>query len=198
MKKVSYFIGWPSYLIWSRRFYRTSCNPRWDMGSPLWSRVKNAEHTMEAPWLTPPKKFKRVHLAVKVMASIFWDSQGVTMIDYLDNRYILCRRITVEAATPGNHKTYSRCFALAGQRPCPHVTSCHDCCHWMWIWNPSHPPYSSDMSHSDFYLFPKRKSHLHGTQYGGNEGVIDAVNEYLGPGKGLLSWRDKKARTTLG
>ena len=33
--------------------------------------------------LPPPKKFKRVHSAGKVMASIFWDIQGVIMIDYL-------------------------------------------------------------------------------------------------------------------
>ena len=34
----------------------------------------------------PPthKKFKRVHFAGKVMESIFWDSQGVIMIDYLE------------------------------------------------------------------------------------------------------------------
>ena len=43
-----------------------------------------------------------------------------------------------------------------------------------------HPPYSSDMAPSDFYLFPKLKSHLHGTQYGNSEGVIEAVNEYFG------------------
>ena len=59
-----------------------------------------------------------------------------------------------------------------------------------------HPPYSPDMAPSDFYLiiphilliwlllklylFPKLKSHLRGTQYGSNEGVIEAVNEYLG------------------
>ena len=43
-----------------------------------------------------------------------------------------------------------------------------------------HPPYSPDMAPSDFYLFPKLKSHLCGTQYGSNEGVIEAVNEYLG------------------
>ena len=42
-----------------------------------------------------------------------------------------------------------------------------------------HPPYSPDMASSDFYLFPKLKSHLRGTQYGSNEGVIEAVNEYL-------------------
>ena len=29
-------------------------------------------------------KFKRVHSAGKVMASIFWDSQGVIIIDYIE------------------------------------------------------------------------------------------------------------------
>ena len=32
----------------------------------------------------PPKKFKRIHSAGKVKASIFWDNQGVIMIDYLE------------------------------------------------------------------------------------------------------------------
>ena len=39
---------------------------------------------LEPPWLTPPKKFKRVHSAGKVMTSIFWDSQGVVIIYYLE------------------------------------------------------------------------------------------------------------------
>ena len=37
------------------------------------------------PSLPPPNKFKRVHSAEKVMASIFWDSQGVIMIDYREH-----------------------------------------------------------------------------------------------------------------
>ena len=32
----------------------------------------------------PPKKFKWVHSAGKVIASIFWDSQWVIMTDYLE------------------------------------------------------------------------------------------------------------------
>ena len=32
----------------------------------------------------PPKKFKTVSSAGKVMASVFWDSQGVIMIDYFE------------------------------------------------------------------------------------------------------------------
>ena len=43
-----------------------------------------------------------------------------------------------------------------------------------------HSPYSPDMAPSDFYLFPYLISYLHGTQYGSNEGIIEAVNEYLG------------------
>ena len=36
------------------------------------------------------------------------------------------------------------------------------------------------MAPSDFCLFPKLKSHIRGSQYRNNEGVIEAVNEYLG------------------
>ena len=43
-----------------------------------------------------------------------------------------------------------------------------------------HPPYSPDMAPPGFYLFPKLKSHLHGTQYGSKEGIIEAVKEYFG------------------
>ena len=77
---------------------------------------------------TPPKKFKMVRSAGKVMASIFWDSHWVIMIDYLEqgcminSAYLLCRQI--EVATPGNckkeaRKTDLRCSARAGQCPCP-------------------------------------------------------------------------------
>ena len=41
-------------------------------------------------------------------------------------------------------------------------------------------PTFSDMAPSDFYLIPKLKSKLRGTQYGSNESVIEAVNEYFG------------------
>ena len=43
-----------------------------------------------------------------------------------------------------------------------------------------HPPCSPDMAPSGFYLFPKLKSHRCGSQYGSNEGVIEAVNKYMG------------------
>ena len=48
------------------------------------------------------------------------------------------------------------------------------------LYTPTYPP----MAPSVFYLFPKLKSHRRGTQYGSNEDVIEAVNEYLGARKG--------------
>ena len=108
-----------------------------------------------------------------------------------DKRCILCRQI--EAAAPGNRKkgarkTDSRCFEEQDNAP-DHtfqvaMTAATECGYKIL----PHTTYSPDMASSYLYLFPKLRSHLRGTQYGSNEGVIDAVKEYLlvGPGKGLL------------
>ena len=42
------------------------------------------------PGSPSPKKFKRVYSAGNVMTSIFWDSQGVIMIDYLEQGRTIC------------------------------------------------------------------------------------------------------------
>ena len=69
--------------------------------------------------LAYPVKFKRVSSAGKVMAFIFWDSQGI-IVDYLEEgrriKCILCRR--TKAAASGDYerkkrKVDLRCSALA-------------------------------------------------------------------------------------
>ena len=42
------------------------------------------------------------------------------------------------------------------------------------------PLFSPYLALSDFYLFPTLKTNLHGRNFGSNEGVIDAVDEYFG------------------
>ena len=44
----------------------------------------------------------------------------------------------------------------------------------------SRSPYSPDLVPSDIYLFSKLKINIRGRNFGSNEGVIDAVDEYLG------------------
>ena len=72
------------------------------MGHHFDPELKMQSKQWKHPGSPPRKKFKRVHSVRKVMAAIFWDSLGVIMIEYLELRCILCRRI--EEATPGNHK----------------------------------------------------------------------------------------------
>ena len=55
-----------------------------------------------------------------------------------------------------------------------------------------HLPYSSDMAPSDFYLFPKLKYHYRGTQNSSNEGVLEAVNEYLGDHENAFYFEGKR------
>uniref|UniRef100_A0A673AZF9 Tc1-like transposase DDE domain-containing protein n=1 Tax=Sphaeramia orbicularis TaxID=375764 RepID=A0A673AZF9_9TELE len=43
-----------------------------------------------------------------------------------------------------------------------------------------HPPYSPDLAPSDFYLFPKLKSHLRGRHFRNDDDVVHAVEEFLG------------------
>ena len=104
------------------------------------------------------------------MASIFLDSQEVSMIDYLEQGRTIngayyageLRRLRQEAQD--NALAHTSQVAMTAATECGFKIL-------------PHSPYSPDMAPSDFYLFPKLKSHLCGTQYRSNEGVIEAVNE---------------------
>ena len=140
------------------------------------------------PGSPPPNKFKRVHSAEKVMASIFWESQGVIMIDYLEQvaRTISSadydgelRRLRQEIARKRQGKLTRSVLFLQDNAPAhmsqAALTASTECGFEIL----PHPTYTLDMAPSGFYLFPKLKSYLHGTQYGSIEGV----NEYLGTKK---------------
>ena len=136
------------------------------------------------PGSPPPKKFKRVSSAGKVMASVFWDSQGVIMIDYLEQGRAIndayyaaeLRCLRQEIAKKRRGKLTHGVLLLQNNAPA-HIsqvamTAATECGFEVL----PHPPYSPDMAPSHFCLFPKLKSNLHGTQFGSNEGIIAAVN----------------------
>ena len=70
------------------------------------------------------------------MASTFWDSQGVIMVDYLEQGRRIngayyagrLRRLRQEIHKKEARKTDMRYSTLAGQHSCLHVISCHACC----------------------------------------------------------------------
>ena len=121
------------------------------------------------------------------MTSIFWDSQGVIMIDYLEQGCTIkgayyagkLRWLRQEIARKRQGKLTRGVLLLQDNAPAHTsqvaMTAATECGFEIL----PHTPYSPNMTPSDFYLFLKLKSHLCGTQYGSNEGVIEAVNEYL-------------------
>ena len=147
------------------------------------------------PCSPPPKKLKRVHSVGKVMASTFWDGQGVIMIYYLEQGRAMSsayyagelRRLRQEIPRKRREKL-TRCVLLVQDNAPAHVsqvamTAATECGFEV----PPHPPNSPDMTPSGFYLVPKLKSHLPFTQFRSNKGVIEAVFlVFWGPGKGLL------------
>ena len=141
------------------------------------------------PGSPSPKEFKMVQSAGNVMAPIFMDSQVVMiMIDYLEQGRTIngayyageLRWLRQEIARKRRRKL-TRCVLLLQENAPVHtsqvaMTAATEC---LFVILP-YLTYSLIMAPSDFHLFPKLKSHLRGTQYGRNEGVIEAVNEYLG------------------
>ena len=121
------------------------------------------------------------------MASFVWNSQGGITVDYLEegrtiNSVYFEKRIKAAASrdceerrgklTQGvlllqdNAPVHTSQVAMAATTNCGFVAL-------------PHPPYSLDLAPLDFYLFPNLKTNLPGRNFGSNEGIIDAVEEYL-------------------
>ena len=131
---------------WSRRFYRASCNTRKDMGSPLWPRVKMQSRHWKHSGLAILRKLLGFIQQGRWWPQSIWDSQGVIMIDSLEKGK--------RANWAGFARKLTRGILLLQE----HATSCHDCCDWMWTWNPSSSPIFS--WYGSFWLLSVPKTEI--------------------------------------
>ena len=134
-----------------------------------------------------PKKFKTQPSAGKILATIFWDQEGIIMIDYLEHGKTitmdyyaeLLRRLrqTVKEKRRGklqlnplllhdNARVHTGHVAEAARKECGFELV-------------PHPAYSPDLAPCDFFLFPDLKKHLRGKRYSSDMEVIRAVNQYF-------------------
>ena len=121
------------------------------------------------------------------MATIFWDTKGILLIDYLDKGQTitgeyyasLLRQLRIKIKSKRRGKLSKGVLLLQDNAPVhnAHVatTTARDCGYEIL----PHPPYSPDLAPSDFYLFPKLKSDLAGQRHISNSAVIEAVNAYF-------------------
>ena len=134
-----------------------------------------------------PKKTRSVPSAGKVMASVFWDAEGILFIDYLEKGKIITREYYSNLLTrldgtyswektrfakekiifhQDNAPAHKRVLAMGKLRDL----------HYELL---EHPPYSPDLAPPDFYLFPKLKLFLAGQRSSSNQEAIAAVEGYF-------------------
>ena len=104
---------------------------------------QSKQETIEWKHVESPrtKKFKASESSKMIMATIFWDSQGVIHIDYLlsgrtmtGNYYVrpLASLVSIHQDKE-KRKTPSWCRPPTGQWSGPHQQGCNGCCEGVWI-----------------------------------------------------------------
>jgi len=135
-----------------------------------------------------PRKFKQTASARKLMATVFWDRQGVLLVDFMPRNttinaeaYCATLRRLRKAIQNRRRGKLSRGIVLIHDNARPHTarltqTLLRDEFHWDTF---DHPPYSPDLAPSDFYLFLKMKGHLAGKRLADDEDLQHAVVDWL-------------------
>jgi len=121
-----------------------------------------------------PIKFKQERSGKKVMATVFWDSEGVILVDFLDEKKTITAQYYVEVLKklrsalakkrPG--KLHARVLFHQYNAPAHSAKTTRDLLRefkWELL---RLPPYSPDMAPSDYFLFPNLKNHIKGLRWG--------------------------------
>ena len=135
----------------------------------------------------PPKKARTQASAGKVMATIFWDVEGILLIDYLPkkttitgNYYVEVLRRLLQAIKDKRRGKLSRKILLLHDNAPAHSAKVTQAalkeCKFQQL---RHPAYSPDLASSDFYLFRLLKKALRERRFSCDEEVQGAAEDWL-------------------
>ncbi|KAJ2953508.1 hypothetical protein O0L34_g1107 [Tuta absoluta] len=135
----------------------------------------------------PPKKFKVSQSAGKLMATVFWDSEGILLIDYKDKGVSITgeyyasilERLREAIKEKRRGKLAKGVLLLHDNAPVYTSRVALASLHKVGFDILEHPPYSLDLAPSDYYLSPKLKKELRRKKFSSNEEVKDAVSAYF-------------------
>lgn len=148
-------------------------------------RKQNAE------WIesgcSAPKQPKTTKSAKKVLASIFWDAQGILLVDYLQSDKTTTGEYYSNLIDRLDTKICEKRPGLMKKRPIFHhdnaavhrdilVMAKLEELHYELLENPA---YSPDLSPSDFHLLPCLKKFVVGRHFSSNNEFIATLNEYF-------------------
>lgn len=134
-----------------------------------------------------PSRPKGQRASGKIMASVFWDAEGVLLIDYLPHSmtvtgvyYAQLMRNLREAIKKKRRGKLSQKVLLLHDNAPPHkakvaVDAIKDC----GFTELPHPPYSPDLAPSDYYLFAALKKDLRGRRFDDDKDVQTAAEHFF-------------------
>ncbi|KFD46377.1 hypothetical protein M513_12748 [Trichuris suis] len=103
-----------------------------------------------------PKRARLEPRLGKILATIFWDAEGILLIDYMEDGAAAARQRSSSQGKGG-----ARCHSA------------------VWFGQIDHPPYSPDLAPSDYFLFGNLKQHLRGTVFSDDNELKSAVQDYF-------------------
>ena len=142
-------------------------------------------------WVGPgsprPKKFKTQASAGKVMATVFWDAQGVIMLDFLAKKSTITgayyANLLDQLRTAIREKSRGKLSkGILLQQDNARVHTCKiamDAVERNGYELIPQPTYSPDLAPSDYFLFPNLKKDNRGCHFRSNEEVVAAVEEWV-------------------
>ena len=150
-----------------------------------------------APGQNAPRRVRKSQSAGKIMATIFWDCQGIVMIDFLPKgRTItgeyyatLLERLNEQhhRVRPGRRRR--KILLHHDNAPVHKSTVVTAKIQELRIELLPHPPYSPDLAPSDYFLFGNLKQHLSGTRFSSDEELILAVERFFDTKNGNFFFR---------
>ncbi|UYV60410.1 hypothetical protein LAZ67_1001064 [Cordylochernes scorpioides] len=149
--------------------------------------TKRQSMVWKKPEENVPNKAKVTISAGKFMAIFFWDCKGVLLVDYLPpnttvNSAWYCENLTklraaIKQKRPG---PLSQKVLLVHDNARPHAARTTQTLLENFKWEIfTHPPYSTELAPSDFYLFPALKLHLGGKHFANDDKVQAKANHWL-------------------
>ena len=134
--------------------------------------LKKESMQWKRPGSPPPKKFRTQPSASKVMATVFWDSKGIILIDYkpagtsITGTYYanVIKQLRV-AIKEKRRRKLAGVLLLHDNAPVHKSRVAQAVIRECKFDQLNHPPYSPDLAPSDYYLFRNLKSHFRGTRF---------------------------------
>jgi len=164
-------------------------------GGETWIQYVNPEtreqamrwlHTHCAP--NKPKKFKQTFSDRKTMVTVFWDSEGVLLTEFMEpgttkNAAVHCETLRKLRRAIQNKRQgmLTKGVALLHDSARPHHTAaCTKTLIEEFNWDIlDHPPYSPDLAPSDNHLFPSMKSFIASQRFGSSAELMNGVNQWV-------------------